>query len=112
MAYRLQLPADSAIHPVFHISQLKAFHQDHTPVYSTLPAVTDLEATAAVPERILKCRLVKKGNNTVPQVLLTWTGFPASSATWKTTMSVKQNLRRYAAQRRRRTPIIYVIARV
>ena len=83
MAYRLQLPADSAIHPVFHISQLKAFHQDHTPVYSTLPAVTDLEATAAVPERILKCRLVKKGNNTVPQVLLTWTGFPASSATWE-----------------------------
>jgi hypothetical protein len=83
VAYHLQLPADSAIHPVFHISQLKAFHQDYTPVYSTLPAVTDLEATTAVPERILERRLVKKGNNVVPQVLLTWTRLPTSSATWE-----------------------------
>jgi hypothetical protein len=83
VAYRLQLPADSSIHPVFHISQLKPFHPDYTPVYSTLPTVTDLEATAAVPEQILDRRLVKKGNTAIPQVLLTWTGLPKESTTWE-----------------------------
>ena len=42
-AYRLDLPAHSLIHPVFHVSQLKAFVPDHTPVYSDLPVNIQLE---------------------------------------------------------------------
>ena len=90
VAYRLQLPDDSAIHPVFHISQLKAFHPDYTPVYKTLPTMTDLEATTAQPEKILEHRLVKKGNNVVPQVLITWTGLPQDLATWEDYHVVKE----------------------
>jgi hypothetical protein len=83
MAYRLELPPDSKVHPVFHISQLKPFVADHTPVYSTLPVTTDLEAAAAVPEQVLNCRLVKKGNTTIPQVLVKWSLLPSTSATWE-----------------------------
>jgi hypothetical protein len=90
VAYRLKLPADSNIHPVFHISQLKAFHKDHTPVFSTLPTVSDIEATEAVPNQILDRRLVKKGNSAIPQVLLTWTGLPKESATWEDYHVVKR----------------------
>jgi hypothetical protein len=68
---------------VFHISQLKPYTPDYTPVFSTLPTVTDLQAKAAVPEQILQRRPVRKGNTAVPQILVTWTRFYPSSATWE-----------------------------
>jgi hypothetical protein len=68
---------------VFHVSQLKLFTPDYTPVFSTLPVLTDLQATEAVPEQILQRHLVKKGNAAVSQVLVTWSGLPTTSATWE-----------------------------
>jgi len=83
VAYKLELPEDSLIHPVFHVSQLKQFHPDYTPVFSSLPVLTDLQAAAAQPQRILQRCMVKKGNNAVTQVLVSWTGLPSSSTTRK-----------------------------
>ncbi|PKU66999.1 hypothetical protein MA16_Dca018739 [Dendrobium catenatum] len=37
VAYRLGLPTASAMHPIFHVSQLKRIIEDHTPT-SSLPA--------------------------------------------------------------------------
>jgi hypothetical protein len=63
VAYKLNLPTSSQIHPVFHISQLKPFTPDYTLVFAQLPNVQDLSADAYLLEAVLEQRLVKKGNS-------------------------------------------------
>jgi hypothetical protein len=83
VAYKLELPDTAKVHPVFHVSQLKPFTANYTPVYSTLPSVPDLVATTPVPVSILQRRLVKKGNTATPQVLIRWAHVPDDCATWE-----------------------------
>ena len=82
-AYRLDLPAGSRVHNVFHVSQLKPFLPDHTPHYSDIQKLVDLSAHSTVPVKILERRLVKHSNTTIPQVLFQWSGFSPASATWE-----------------------------
>ena len=82
-AYRLDMPDHSQIHPVFHVSQLKPFLPNYTPVSSELPKVAELDAHNILPEAVLERRLVKKGNKTVPQALIKWTTLPTSMAIWE-----------------------------
>jgi hypothetical protein len=82
-AYKLALPDESQVHPVFHVSQLKPFTANYTPVFSELPTAIDLSAHDLAPELLLDRRLVKKGSRAIPQVLVKWTGVPDTSATWE-----------------------------
>jgi hypothetical protein len=82
-AYKLDLPPESQVHPVFHVSQLKSFHPDYTPVYSTLPVPVDFSQDQLQPEAILDRRLVKKGNAATPHVKVKWAGLSETASTWE-----------------------------
>jgi hypothetical protein len=83
VAYRLQLPEEARIHPVFHVSQLKPFTPSYTPVFSELPRPPDLAALDVSPSAILQRRLVRKGNEAAPQILVKWGNLPDDAATWE-----------------------------
>lgn len=71
VAYKLQLPEDSKIHPVFHISQLRK-HVGARPVQSTLPEVDEVGMIAGEPVTVLDRKLGKLGNRAAVYVLIQW----------------------------------------
>jgi hypothetical protein len=83
VAYRLDLPASSKIHNVFHVSQLKDYTPDFTPVFKDLPTLPALDTMETEPEAVLDRRLMKKGNSSVLQVLIKWSNLPPDAATWE-----------------------------
>ncbi|XP_073359938.1 uncharacterized protein [Aegilops tauschii subsp. strangulata] len=81
-AYKLELPTDSKIHPVFHVSQLKPFTPNYSPVFSELPVTTDLSTKETIPVEILDRRMMKKGNAPVIQLQVAWDTVPPT-ITWE-----------------------------
>lgn len=83
VAYKLQLPSYSKIHPVFHVSQLKRA-VGTTPASTILPEqlAPDLELIA-VPEALLDVRQKTKGDPGALEVLMKWQGHQPFEATWE-----------------------------
>ena len=78
VAYKLDLPASSAVHPTFHVSQLKKAIPPTTQVTTDLP---DPDDRLQVPIEILQKRVILRGVQAVSQGLIKWSSLPSSLAT-------------------------------
>jgi hypothetical protein len=83
VAYKLALPPSSAVHPVFHVSQLKRAVGSSVAVAQLPDQLDGLQ----IPEKVLQRRLGPAG---VSQALIQWSGFPSSLATWEDVIPLRQ----------------------
>ena len=87
VAYRLDLPRASSIHPVFHVSQLRRAIGDHVSSPTLPPSLTAEMEVLLEPETIAG---IRQGPNGGAEVLIGWKGLPAYEATWEPIDVVKQ----------------------
>uniref|UniRef100_A0A1J3HBK6 Transposon Tf2-6 polyprotein n=1 Tax=Noccaea caerulescens TaxID=107243 RepID=A0A1J3HBK6_NOCCA len=78
-AYRLNLPVEAKIHPVFHVSQLKQVIGPTHAVSALSPSTDDLEQIVVEPEIVLDSRYSDQGGL---ELLVQWLGYEADDATW------------------------------
>lgn len=80
MAYKLELPPESRIHPVFHVSLLKQCHGNNLSNKGSLEKFGYEIEISSLPETILDVRLVAYGKT---QLLIKWEKRPLEEATWE-----------------------------
>lgn len=83
VAYKLNLPPNSTIHPVFHISQLKKKVGSNQSINPVLPVLGPGVAMQPSPQLILARRMIQRRNAATPQVLVKWHNQSEDEATWE-----------------------------
>jgi len=83
VAYKLELPEGSRIHPVIHVSQLKKHIPKDVAVTEDLTSVSTDPFQVQLPMKILQTRVIQGGANMIKQVLVQWSSMPEEMATWE-----------------------------
>ena len=83
MAYKLELPAASRLHPVFHVSCLKKVIGDKLPVQKILPKLDEEGKIILESEEITKTRTRQLRNRSISEYLIKWKNLPTEDSTWE-----------------------------
>uniref|UniRef100_A0A0A9TKS5 Uncharacterized protein n=1 Tax=Arundo donax TaxID=35708 RepID=A0A0A9TKS5_ARUDO len=94
VAYKLQLPQDAAIHPVFHVSQLKHCGNHAVPLPG-LPLVGPDGKVKTEPESVLDRRIIPRRGEAVAQWLIKWVNLSVEDATWEDVPFVTQTFKEF-----------------
>ena len=82
VAYEIELPKNSKIHNVFHVSQLKKALKKHIDPCGELPPLDNEEKLILEPKIILERRDQRLRNQTIPEYLVKWRNLPREDASW------------------------------
>ncbi|KAL6142370.1 hypothetical protein ACLB2K_060652 [Fragaria x ananassa] len=87
VSYKLHLPPKLKIHPVFHVSMLKPFHEDEEDPsrgvshweLTTVVTSFDKEVDEILADRVIRCR----GMPSYKEYLIRWRGLPNTDTSWE-----------------------------
>ena len=88
VAYKLDLPSNMKIHPVFHVSLLKPYHPSGR-TQPPPPAVWVDDEPEYEVEHILSHRVVKRGRNRKYEYLIKWTGYGPEHNSWEPEVNLR-----------------------
>lgn len=97
VAYKLQLPDDSKIHPVVHVSQLKCMVGPDARVSPSLPSANSVLQAEHQPVAIQDNKLVHVKGELQPRLLVQWSELPPSMATWEDPVELRRRFPSTAA---------------
>jgi hypothetical protein len=83
MAYKLELPSSSRVHPVFHVSCLKKVIGDKILVETVFPKLDEEGKIILEPESITDIRILQLRNRFISEYLIKWRKLPAEDSTWE-----------------------------
>ncbi|XP_028802348.1 uncharacterized protein LOC114757451 [Neltuma alba] len=90
VAYELDLPPETRVHPVFHVSLLKKHVGPSNALTQSLPPVDVNGHFMLEPEQLLGRKVVRRHNLPVTQVLVRWKFSQPEDATWEDLSAIKQ----------------------
>ncbi|KAH0682484.1 hypothetical protein KY289_020236 [Solanum tuberosum] len=80
VAYRLDLPPHSRVHPIFHVSWLKRSVKDSTPIQQLPPFLSEELEMKVQPESVVDCHTLLNG---CQEVLIKWEDLLDFENTWE-----------------------------
>ena len=83
MAYKLELPASSRVHPVFHVSCLKKVIGENILVQTIFPELDEEGKIILEPEAVTKTRTRQLRNRSISEYLIKWKNLPTEDSTWE-----------------------------
>lgn len=89
VAYKLNLPPQSKIHPVFHVSLLKKKLGTRVVAHPTLPPTDAAGQLIVEPVAILDRRLIRRHNRPHALVLVQWANTVPEDATWESWLDLQ-----------------------
>ena len=101
-AYKLALPEEWKIHPVFHVSLLRTWRaadvQEDRPV--SQQDAPEIEEPYWEIERLLRWRKIKRNKKIIKEYLVLWKNFPVEEASWiqANQLSHPEQLQKYIAE--------------
>jgi hypothetical protein len=92
MAYKLELPPSSHVHPIFHVSCLKKVIGDNILVQTILPNINEEREIILELETILEIRVKKMINLPIIEYLVKWKNLPIEKVTWEDEFFMQKHL--------------------